>query len=810
MSYSFKKIVEDEYTQRVQATAPIKEVDAITFVTSSKYLDEKPFPFQSLVIKLMYGLWKKYPISADEQKILNILRENWGINIDLKTRDLNQFVEILILVVGRRGTKTSLISYIQTYETYKLICKGNPQKYYGIRPRHTIEIVNCLTKNSYITLENGHTKQITKLKANDVVLSVGEHGVQTSRVKDVWCSGEKDVLEIKTDNKTIEASLGHKFYKLLPETDTSRSRKSGWIPASKLKKGDYIGILTKVPNLQGNTSPHETDKKFKNRLLPKGMEWAKIRSIKSLGKQVTYDVEIENTHNFFANGVFVHNCAKDGEQAKSPFMLTKDNIKRIPFFQPYIDHTKDNESELRLFTPADVYENKKIFEYNENRPKGSLKKNFLEGSILISAVTTSAASKRGKAIINLCFDEFAHFDRAKITSGGITDQDILTEMPQTDYAMFKAITPSVKDFGKDGKILCISSPREKGGEFYKLYCEAGGREQHNPDSIIPNPEYLMLQLASWEANPNRPKEQFTGNFKKDPVGANMEYGAHFSDPSSTFIDSVKVDAMIDVTKRFTTEGIYGYGYIITVDPASKGDTYAIAWGHCEENRGNPQYHIDGLFGFRPPIVIVDGKQKKMEINPEKVTNFIVDLAASITRTGGHILEICYDQWNSVSCIFKLQKLNYPAFETMFTNPYKGKIYGDFLEKLNINQIKCYGAPPKYSEAAFKLEYFDGWVEQAKLEIKYLQQDVQGNATFYHAPTSGPVTTDDFADVISNLVHRLALRRSPDAKTMRELYKQTGRPVKTNSGIKPSLGSTGFFTKGSLNVNIRNRVFGGRK
>ena len=146
-------------------------------------------------------------------------------------------------------------------------------------------------------------------------------------------------------------------------------------------------------------SPRGTNKHFKNHPLPEGMEWTRIRSIKSLGEQVTYDLEVENTHNFFANGIFVHNCAKDGEQAKSPFVLTKDNIKRIPFLQPYIDHTKDNESELRLFTPADIYENKKIMEWNESRAKGIMKRNLLEGSILISAITTSAASKRGKAII---------------------------------------------------------------------------------------------------------------------------------------------------------------------------------------------------------------------------------------------------------------------------------------------------------------------------------------------------------------------------------------------------------------------------
>lgn len=986
MSFSFKDHTNKAYTQRVEATAAIPEVDAITFLTSSKYLDERPFPFQSLTIKLLYGLWEKYPISPSEQAIIDSLQDTWGIDINLAARDLNQFIEVMILVIGRRGSKTSLISFIQTYEAYKLICKGNPQKYYGIRTRHTIEIVNCLTKNAHITLHDGSTKQITKLQIGDKVLSKGDEGLQPSKVCNIWCSGKKSILEIKTGNRTLEASPGHKFYKLLSGINPAHPRTAAWVTADTLRKGDYIGILTEVPDL-GNTqtsrgelvtedmmeqlglyigdgslyknfvsialpdtdpkkelymqqaarswptkrkfkdgrathvgshkaaynictgvasdfirnngfgkgargkqlptwvfglkrdlkiaflngvihsdghiteatgkkeialvnkkliydlralaisvgwsvcnvrkqyvksnygdninwgfeiSPRGTNKQFKNHKIGKSIEWTRIRNITNLTEQTTYDIEIEDTHNFFANGIFVHNCAKDGEQAKSPFALTKDNIKRIEFFQSYIDHTKDNESELRLFTPADVYANNKIIEYNSTKQKGMPKKNLLEGSLLISAITTSAASKRGKATICLTFDEFAHFDRAKVTAGNITDQDILTEMPQTDYAMFKALTPSVKDFKKDGKILCISSPREKGGEFYKLYCEAGGREQPNPDIVTPDPNYLMLQLSTWEANPNQPQEGFDSNFKKDPVGANMEYGSHFGDPSSTFIDSTKVDAMVDVEKKFTTEGIYGFSYIIAVDPASTSDTYAVAWGHCEDNRGNPRFHIDGVFGFRPEIIVVPGsKPRKLPIDPEKVTKFITNLAASLTRTGGKVLEICYDQWSSAQCIFTLQKLGYPAFETRFTNAYKGKMYGDFLEKLNMGQVISFGAPPQYSASAYQVEYFDGWLEQTKLEIKFLQQEIQGNTTFYHAPTSGPVLTDDFGDVTANVVHRLALRRSPDSKTMRELYKQVGRPIQTRSGVRPVHGSSGFF-RGNPMTNIKTRVFWGRK
>lgn len=640
MAFNFKNIVDKHYEERLNATKPIPEVDAFTFLIGSKWLDERPFPFQSLVIKILYGLWQQYPLTQDEIELLEVLRTNWGINIDLAHRDPKTFVEVLILVCGRRSTKTSLISFIQTYEAYKLICKGNPQRHYGIRERHPIEILNC---------------------------------------------------------------------------------------------------------------------------------------------------------------------AKDGEQAKSPFVLVKNNIKRIAFFEPYIDSSKDNESELRLFSPADRYENFKIDKFNANKPPHMDKKNKMEGTITISAITTSAASKRGKATACLVFDEFAHFDRAKLTAGNESDQDILTEMPQTDYAMFKALTPSVKDFGNDGKIICISSPREKGGYFYRLYCQAGGREQTNPDAIKPQPSYLMLQLATWEANPNKPRKIFDLDFERDPIGCNMEYASHFADPSSTFIDAMKVDEMVDTTKSFSTMGISGYSYVITVDPAKNSDTYVVTWGHTESFKGIPIFHIDGTYGFKPPLIIENGAPKKTVINPEKVTKFISELAGAIQRSGGHVLEICYDQWNSASSIFALAKMGYPALETFFSNQYKEKIYTDFLEKVNLSQVKCFGMYNPAVAGPALVPYIDGWLEQAKLEIKYLQRTTQGNTTFYEAPTSGPVTTDDFADTFANLIHRLALRISPDLKTMKQLYKETGRPIRARF-CGPSRGTSGFFP-GNPMRDVKSRISG---
>ncbi len=621
-NFNFRASVDAQYKTRIKATAPVKEVDAYIFCTSSKYLGERLFPWQSLAIKIIYGLWNDYAVTEEEQEILDTLKNEWQIDLNLLERDPGQFIEILILVLGRRSGKSSLISFVQTYEAYKLICKGDPQRYYQVRERHTIWIVNC---------------------------------------------------------------------------------------------------------------------------------------------------------------------AKDGDQAQDPFRLCKDNIRRIPFFEKFVDWSKDNESELRLFTPADLYENSKIQKYNKQRNAGVAKKNLLEGSIMVAAFTTSAASKRGKAIICLVLDEFAHFDRAKTVGGGATEEDILAEMPQTDYAMLKALSPSVKDFSHDGKIIMISSPREKGGEFYYHYCLAGGWEQTNPQREDRNPNYLMMQLSSWQCNPKYPHSVFNSDFSKDPVGANMEYGGHFGEPSTSFIDAERIDSMIDEDRPMRYSGEWQSAYIISVDPAASGDTYVVSWGFIE----GANIIVDGMVGYRPTISVNQetGRVITIPVQADDVTAFILGLSERLSHRGT-LLEVVFDQWNSQSSITKLRNQGIVAVETFFTNKYKNEMYTNFLEKLNQGAVRVFGKQPE-SRPAGCPEYKPGWIEQMKLELKYLTKIISGNTIKYEAPKSGPVQTDDYADALANLTHRLMLYASGDRQIYKELFKQTGRPIQRNDGMKMTR-TAGFF------------------
>lgn len=124
------------------------EVDEFEFVTSSNFLCEDPTPMQSLVIKTLYGLWPIYPPTKDEITLIETLQRNWGISIDLTSSSNIQF---LVMVLGRRSAKSSLSSFLASICTYKLICKGNPQKFYHIRERHPISIMHIAAAGKQAT-----------------------------------------------------------------------------------------------------------------------------------------------------------------------------------------------------------------------------------------------------------------------------------------------------------------------------------------------------------------------------------------------------------------------------------------------------------------------------------------------------------------------------------------------------------------------------------------------------------------------------------------------------------------------------------
>ena len=535
-----------------------------------------------------------------------------------------------------------------------------------------------------------------------------------------------------------------------------------------LKERELLGILETEWSIKIDTeNPHEIEEM----ILVDGRRSGKSNLMSFLAAYEIYSLICkQNPQEYYGliprTPIHILHVAVSGEQAEDMFQFTKNRLRSIEFFKPYFDWTKYNESELRVFTPADLAENARITEENNKRKRGEPREQLLEGSIIVQSLTTRAATGRGKSVKLLIFSEFAHFDRPKFDS--IFKENLLTEeTQQTDYSMWKALTPSVKDYGKDGRVLYESSPRERGGQFYKLYCEAGGAEQEHPNEALKPTNKAVIQLSTWECNPSYTYESLAYAFLTDPVGSNMEYGARFGNPSGNYISESVINSIPQQgIEIFRKNDNLNYRFVISVDPGGQAkkkvsDTYVVSWGHYEIAKDI--IFIDGMHGWdEQRISNGQGGFQKINVDADIVTQYIVDLAQEI----GHnfLLEIVYDQWQSSQSISHLRKMGLPAVETFFTNQYKSEMYGNFLLLANQGKIKSYGVDR------------EGYLERWKTELKNLQRYISGGTVYYSHPSSGPCMHDDFSDANANMVYRLSLLQTPTRQSLQKRVQNNLSPI----------------------------------
>jgi predicted phage terminase large subunit-like protein len=144
----------------------------------------------------------------------------------------------------------------------------------GVGGRVTGKHAHCLPAGTQISIPNG-TKSIEQLLVGDYVLSQDNNGVLIyKKVTAVLKRKGNDLYEIEANGRNVRATSEHKFFVY------GQSYKE----AKDLQIGDCLISLSK--------------------------KRTRIESIKRVSNdsEFVYDIEVEETHNFFANGFLVHNC----------------------------------------------------------------------------------------------------------------------------------------------------------------------------------------------------------------------------------------------------------------------------------------------------------------------------------------------------------------------------------------------------------------------------------------------------------------------------------------------------------------------
>ena len=136
----------------------------------------------------------------------------------------------------------------------------------------------CFKGGTLVTTDKGD-KSIEEIKEGDLVLT--RKGFK--KVTHSWCSGEKDCISVNVEGSEIICTPDHRFIDAF----------NNEIEAQDLT--EEITLLKAVKF-----------RKNKYQLRPAHLT-AKTSSM--VGRYTVYDIEVEDCHEFFANGVLVHNCA---------------------------------------------------------------------------------------------------------------------------------------------------------------------------------------------------------------------------------------------------------------------------------------------------------------------------------------------------------------------------------------------------------------------------------------------------------------------------------------------------------------------
>ncbi|WP_051017316.1 DNA polymerase III subunit gamma/tau [Dactylococcopsis salina] len=155
-----------------------------------------------------------------------------------------------------------------------------------VKCRYKLYVIDeCLTGDSLIQTSAGVMRIDNPDLEGKKVLSYNETTQRWEEKKVLrWLNqGVKPTVKIKTTHRELRCTENH-----LIRTD------QGWIKAKNLKAG--IKIL----------SPVNVDVEYQFPQWSTNLE--KVESVHRVGKESVYDLEVEQNHNFVANGLLVHNC----------------------------------------------------------------------------------------------------------------------------------------------------------------------------------------------------------------------------------------------------------------------------------------------------------------------------------------------------------------------------------------------------------------------------------------------------------------------------------------------------------------------
>jgi DNA polymerase III alpha subunit len=270
--------------------------------------------------KLEPILNKTYGVAIYQEQVMRMARDVAGFTMgeaDVLRKAMGKKIAKLLEEQRDKFVKGCIVNGLSQALGEKLYSFIEPFAGYGFNRCLTGDtlITDARTGKQY-TLESLYSKHEQKGELPSIFTLTDDWRLAKGKITAVYDNGVKQIYALKTRlGKEIKATANHPFRTI-----------QGWQQLTDLQVGDRIAVARKI------ALPQRTYKIEDFKLIVLGylretvflignilkskkiialanpdIYWDEIVEIKKIGKEQTYDLTIENTHNYLANDIVVHN-----------------------------------------------------------------------------------------------------------------------------------------------------------------------------------------------------------------------------------------------------------------------------------------------------------------------------------------------------------------------------------------------------------------------------------------------------------------------------------------------------------------------
>jgi hypothetical protein len=367
-------------------------------------------------------------------------------------------------------------------------------------------------------------------------------------------------------------------------------------------------------------------------------------------------------------------AATSSEQAIDPGMkFLNERVNQCPLF----DDKVELEAERAYFrTEKDIETNKEF--------SSSASKKFTKGSIMARAVASNSGSLHGMAAVLISFDEFALFSNDKTADGTFTDQK-----------MIEALVPATSQFEvkhpEFGRVIMLSAPQFRQGEFYKYYKNAQDLTERGDN-------YLMFQMPTWEWCNSYTKEFFMNQHNESEDNQTLSfdkvYGAQFIDESeNTYLPKEATEMCFidpDIKKSPSPRG-FNFNHYMHIDCAYNTCNYAYVIVHQEGRFCEKTGKIETVFVQDDSKFWAPSKSKPdMFVDEGGSIVSVQDIWEEIVKAGRsyRIYSLSYDNMQTPESKAFFRRKGLPLRVLSFAGKNKASYYGLLKNSILEGKLVC--------------------------------------------------------------------------------------------------------------------------